>query len=301
VKRLRLHHQRPTLPPPRRRPHSPHNTKTRPRTPDKPPAPPDPYEGVEAEWRPVYEDFAKLLVPIANKGVAVARALKQLSQGDTKGLPEGVQRGFAVVRLGQCDVPFNRKTETGLRALLASVKDTEAGTDQYLAAVNSLLAGPEKAQLEPLSRIHREPRAASFVLDQLPLARQRPAAARRQRRREAARVEVLQSQPAGGGPGLEVGQDPPDPLGLGRVLLVSKRRAGAAVAAIGFPPQRVPGGRASIGGGKEGRRIYGETSRRMDQDQARHGLIARQSILPRTHRGRIRIRITAHPEVDPII
>lgn len=42
---------------------------------DKPPAPPDPYAGIDAEWRPVYMDFAELLIPIANKGVAVARAL----------------------------------------------------------------------------------------------------------------------------------------------------------------------------------------------------------------------------------
>jgi len=39
----------------------------------------------------------------------------------------------------------------------------------------------------------------------------------------------------------------------------------------------------------------------VDQDLVRHGLIARQSILPRKHRGRIRIRITAHPEVNLII
>ena len=107
---------------------------------DKPPAPRDPWAGIDAERKFYCKQFAELLEPIVNRGVA-ARALKQLSQGDSKGLPEGGQRVFTVLRLGQYKVPLNRERETMLRTLLASVKDTETGAEQYLAAVDSLLPG----------------------------------------------------------------------------------------------------------------------------------------------------------------
>ena len=114
---------------------------------DTPPAPPDPWAGVDAEWRPIYKEFAGLLEPTVTKGVEIARALKQLSQGDSKALPEELQRDLAVVRLSRYDVPFPRKAEIKLRALLADVKDRETGAEQYLAAVDSLLAGPVKGHM----------------------------------------------------------------------------------------------------------------------------------------------------------
>ena len=59
-----------------------------------------------------------------------------------------------------------------------------------------------------------------LVADPLALARQGPAVAGRQRRGEAALVEVVQLQPPGRGPFFEVVQDRLGPLGLGGVLLV---------------------------------------------------------------------------------
>ena len=107
---IQLHHQRPTLPPSRRRARPPHNTKTLPRTRTKPPAPRDPWAGIDAERKFYCKQIAELLEPIVNRGVA-ARALKQLSQGDSKGLPEGGQRVFTVLRLGQYEVSLDRERE----------------------------------------------------------------------------------------------------------------------------------------------------------------------------------------------
>ena len=52
-----------------------------------------------------------------------------------------------MVQLGEYKGSLNWKEETTLRAILAKIKDTEIETESYLAAVDSLLAGPEKGRI----------------------------------------------------------------------------------------------------------------------------------------------------------
>ena len=69
-------------PPPAATPSPPAQHKDPAKDTDKtPPAPRDPWVGIDAERKFYCKQFAELLEPIVNRGVA-ARALKQLSQGD---------------------------------------------------------------------------------------------------------------------------------------------------------------------------------------------------------------------------
>lgn len=105
---------------------------------DKPPAPPDPYTGIDAERMSLYEQAKGLLEPIVKGGQAVVQA------GFQPRLSEDEQRTAAVLRLGRYKVSLNRDAETRLRALLAGANDTEAAIERYLAAVDLMVAGPEK-------------------------------------------------------------------------------------------------------------------------------------------------------------
>jgi hypothetical protein len=108
---------------------------------DNPPAPPDPWAGISVERRHYYEQVADLLVPVVKAGGAAAQAAFQ------PWLSENERRMIAVVQLGEYKGPLNWEAETTLRALLAKTKDTESETESYLAAVDSLLAGPKKGRL----------------------------------------------------------------------------------------------------------------------------------------------------------